>query len=172
MENNPEASAKAGIGSGPSSVVSSSPPIRGAEFERPRDLTSFQPLPSSSQGPYQGLPLEPGSALHVQSRGINFVNQLTRLIICRWPQSLCPAGLQLPSTMRNVSYMECTRRYPPTTPSSSIEFDRRCPHSVTVELALWSNRILWGLCAIPDRVDSNLTKSAHGAPIRLRTAKE
>ena len=68
IENRSESSGGRPVpGSGPSSVVSSSPPnaaerMLGATHE----FSGFAAVPSNAPGSYDGLPLEPGSALHGQ----------------------------------------------------------------------------------------------------------
>ncbi|KAK0257734.1 hypothetical protein LTR91_006276 [Friedmanniomyces endolithicus] len=65
MEGRPETSATLLAGSGPSSIVSVSPPNLG--MDRPlasaHDFSAFSAVPSNAPGTYQRLPLEPGSAL-------------------------------------------------------------------------------------------------------------
>ena len=68
MENKSQSSGNTGIGSGTSSGVSPSPPDIGSgrPFEDRREYSSFPTLPSNAPSAYQGLPLEPGSALPSQ----------------------------------------------------------------------------------------------------------
>lgn len=68
MENRSQPSNTTGADSGPSSVVSSSPPTSGSErlLEQPHAVSAFHTTPSSVTAPFTGLPLEPGSALPVQ----------------------------------------------------------------------------------------------------------
>lgn len=76
MENHSSSSSKPGVDSGHSSVVSSSsPPIQGSDrtFEHPRDFPSFPHLPSNAPSAYQGLPLEPGSALTAQGSSYRYI---------------------------------------------------------------------------------------------------
>ncbi|KAK0865855.1 hypothetical protein LTS02_005148 [Friedmanniomyces endolithicus] len=65
MEGRPETSATLLPGSGPSSIISVSPPNIG--MDRPlasaHDFPAFSAVPSNAPSHYEGLPLEPGSAL-------------------------------------------------------------------------------------------------------------
>ncbi|KAK0934667.1 hypothetical protein LTR48_004084 [Friedmanniomyces endolithicus] len=75
MEGRPETSATLLAGSGPSSIVSLSPPNMG--MDRPlasaHDFPAFSAVPSNAPSTYDRLPLEPGSALLGQQTPQHFL---------------------------------------------------------------------------------------------------
>ncbi|KAK3673117.1 hypothetical protein LTR78_006957 [Recurvomyces mirabilis] len=150
LDNRTESSSKAVTDSGPSSVVSVSPPNNATDrsFESTREFPPFAALPSNASSTFQGLPLEPGSAIFGQGYAMKDYTYRSDAYGRTWPSTTSMVTDSSDTTSAS-SYSRYSHApsvngdFSPFPANEPVQTSPHNPHPPSFDYAMGRNDMSW-----------------------------